>query len=412
MKKLSSPAIEREFFSVASPESILAYLDNTASSSLAEAGGPWGPNYELPESSVQVLIKRNNRTIDAGLLRVLKSEYIDFLLERNGVEKNASNVEDFDMFTVALSGLGLYQFYDPPYWLAERLVALLENGSDEQLKTLFENPFLQPSLLIKIINKSEWAEKLLPERFIEVVYHALGSKLISKIPRDDHDYDSTQHDIIQSCWNLLLVLEPTQRNAAYLAPHFESFQEIELPYCWRESLNISVDDDEKDWEAKRTKEIKEFLKIIFDKWSPDSEGESSSDDRYFLFIQEYTVRKIPSIYLNNLREFLLSYDSSPITKGYFASLGIYQYDTSLFGSDLLKYKKDFLLGLCENPASFHIYNGKFGSLVRDAVESFEEEDGVEWFDTIKKRYYGMHERFKEKYPSVIIDDVDNFSVDE
>ena len=79
-----------------------------------------------------------------------------------------------------------------------------------------------------------------------------------------------------------------------------------------------------------------------------------------------------------------------------------------FVLETTKYKKDFLLGLCENPVSFQMHNNEFGILVREAVESFKEEEGVEWFDTIKRKYYAMHEQFKEKYPSIIIDDVDKF----
>jgi hypothetical protein len=411
MKKFSSAAMEREFFRIASPEAVLTYLDEFATAVLNEISGPWGPNSQLSEVSAQILIKKMDRTIDSGLIRALSSGYTDYLLERNGVKKEEPNVADFDLLTIALSGLGMYQFYDPPFWLDERLEKILTSASDEQLRLLFQNPFFQASAIEKILHRQQWAKNLSDDRFIEVVFHLLGNKLITNQPRDDYDYDSSQHGIIQSCWNLLLILEPTIRNASFLAARLENFQEIELPYQWRESINLNYDNSSNESGNTRLDEIKHFLQFIFNKWDHKSSEGSESDSRYFEFIKEYTVRKIPSHYWNDLREFLLSYDSPSIVKGYFASLVPYNYNLENFNSDLTKYKKNFLEGLSENPASFHIHNKKLGILIRKAVNLYEEEEGVEWFDTIKRKYYGMHEHFKDKYPSIIINDVDNFEAE-
>jgi hypothetical protein len=131
MKKFSSEAMEREYFRIASPEAVLTYLDEFATDILNEHKGPWRPNSQISEVSARILIKKADRAIDSGLIRALGSEYTDYLLERNGVRKEEPNVADFDLLTIALSGLGMYQFYDPPFWLNERLEKILASASDE-----------------------------------------------------------------------------------------------------------------------------------------------------------------------------------------------------------------------------------------------------------------------------------------
>ena len=316
MGKKSNEVIEREFLVSASPSEVLNYLQEK-SKAIPETKKYLYGEHNLPESTANALLARNDRVIDIGLALAVDDEA---LLEKLLARHTKDFVIDSSILTAVLSNKAAVSgLYSARNWLESRMELIVTKGLDEHIETLFSNTYIPDQLIDQALKKEEWCKSVSEERYLAILWELLRNETVLSEPEDDHDYDISQHGIISNYWNLLLTLPVGIDTASLLTNTLPKFQELSIPYSFSQSLNLK--EDKKDWKNNSIEAHKAFIDLVISRWvrepSEDDKEYPSSFD-IFNQIKKYTVQKMSSLYFSDLEDFLLSKNDFHITQGYFA----------------------------------------------------------------------------------------------
>lgn len=374
MGQFSSELIEKNYLGTALPSEVLKYLDELSQQPIHNKFLTYSS--QISEEVVNKALARNDRTIDLGLARVVDRDFIQAILTRYP--------NDEDILTVALSNIvAMSSVYHANPWV-HKLLLKVDSLTDSQISALFTNPELPIETVVQALNKEDWCSVISDETYLKILWSLLKNPIISKEPKDNRDYDASQHKIISSCWNLLLNLTPNRQNASLLAHNINKFQEIEIPYEVCKLFNI---DQSLGASNRILMELKEFLRIVFTKWvtplKDDTEKTFLSREEWD-WVRKLTIQKIPRHYLWDLKDFILEIDDPYRITGFFSSLKSSMLDKvdKNFQDFLSKYQKPFLQGLIENKAIYHKCNGEFTKKFYEAISNLNDPD-ESYFDSLR-----------------------------
>ncbi|MFN4895310.1 MAG: hypothetical protein ACK5HO_05960 [Pseudomonadota bacterium] len=363
--KINSALIELHFLISAPPTDVLRYLDNLAND-INDRKHP------LTDAAVEALLSRNDKVIDIGLAIIAHKQsgyhnddpvdYLAVIVERYP--------NDPDVLTACLSNRVSIGYFDAAPWLQQRLDDIIHNGTKEQLAALFSNEILPSEILEAALNHENTSSDISDDRYTTILWHLLKNPQIRREPKDDFDYDWTQHRIIQSTWGLLLKLEATRANAELLSEYIQSFQELETPRLPKDrSESASVNGSNK-W----LDDYKAFLEIVFKRWATPASWEHKDYDPWGR-IRRTTIEKLGDVRSTQLEEFILTSNDRYRVIGFFSSLEHYNYEQlmSRFDYFLSTYGGAFLEGLISNDRTFLRSNKHIRQIARAAVAHQHED---------------------------------------
>jgi hypothetical protein len=415
MYKFSSSFAEREYLRNASPSEAFKYLDRI-SQSFGERRSLLSPQ-PLPEDTQKILFERNDPLIDIGLVKLVDDDLIQQIINRhcpkdlsaNSEESTLSSREEIEKFnkvlTSAFSSTSVGNLFSTPRWLESQLEWIAYKSDLEQLQTLLNNPNLANELIEQILQKKDWCENLDNAKHTLMLRLLLKNKIIEVEPKDDHDYDMSQHGIISSCWMLLVNLERNKETASLIAENIHKFQELEIPYSYSEK-----EDDAGDWKQNAVTTRKKFLGEMLSKWTCLPE----EDDKYGNFkwncdrIRSFTVEKIGSFYLNELKGFLFATDDKMAIEGYYAGVDLSSIKIEKFAASYQKYGVEFLFGLCRNKDIFRKSSKHSNALclkLLEATKEFEKPDHMDDWNTPFAKFHQYFEIRKEQDPTKFLNDI-------
>jgi hypothetical protein len=331
----------------------------------------------LPDETIKKLIDRNSRLVDLGLARLVNDEFIELILEKYP--------NDNEVLTAALSNrVAVAGLYSPSQWLKKRVGVIGVEGIGEQLEALFTNPQLPDEIFIQVLNKIDWCENIPEDQYQQILWNLLSNPKISEEPKDDIDFDSSQHRIISACWGLLLKLEPTRTNADLLAYKIDKFQELELPYEFTKSLNLNED---LDWKEKAKLSNTAFLKLVFESWKAPSEEETEYYDPWGT-VRKVTVQKFNQLYLLDLKKIILEDKDSYQVQGFFSAFHTYNFEKITKGFDgfYSSYGRDCLIGFIENEDTYRKQNKVFGKKFYETMTGFQEDPEIDRYESLRFKY--------------------------
>ena len=155
-------------------------------------------DYEIANSTVEALIKKNDRLIDMALcLNINDDEQIEKILLRN----TKNSVIDSEILSAILSNREavISNMLHIPSWLNKRISWIINSGSDEHIEILFrENisiPYALANVVLELKNKKnddKYDEykfidkkdiKISDERFLFIIVMLLENPAIQHKPR-------------------------------------------------------------------------------------------------------------------------------------------------------------------------------------------------------------------------------------
>jgi uncharacterized protein YoxC len=374
-KKFSSTFIEKEYLLLCSPSELLEYFD-TISKNISTKENYFSRT-RIDEDIEQALFDKNDKTTDFVLATICDSKLVEKILERNN--------DDSKILSAALSNkVAVNGIFSASSWLESRLDNIIEEGSDEQISNLFTNFSLPSKIIEETLLRTNKTKEIDDNRYYQILWQLLNNTAISKEPEDRYDYDLSQHKIIEACWNLLLILPVNIGTASLLQHAIPKFQEIDIPYSFKEKLNIN----DSTWSNKSQLEQQEFLKTVLNRWvRNDGEDESSYD--YFVEVRKSIVKKINTFYIKKHKDFLLNRNDSFVTQAFFAALKSYNFselNKETIENYYQKYGRDFLVGLIDGDQIFLKSNKKIGKIINQLVFSFKDDEVQDNYDTIQSMY--------------------------
>lgn len=416
MIKFSSAFAEREYLRIESPIEVFKYLDSL-SGEYVESKSIFSPPI-LPEDTQEILFNRDDRLIDIGLAKLADGNLIERILSRSNTDNINSNPRGFsnqeeailnyqNVLTSSFYSSAVGDLYTTPRWLSSRIQWIAETANSKQLAVLLRNPNLSAELIDQILAKRDWCDSLDSKRYLSMLWFLLENKKIQAPPDDDHDYDMTQHGIISGCWMLPIKLENSKDTAVLLSENISKFQEMEVPYSYKEN----DDQDSSDWKSNAIKTKKKYLKEIQNKWQVNSEDDKSyggwswNCDR----IRSIVVEKIGHFYLKDLKDFIHSTGDLKFIEGYYAGINLTSsFDNSKFDSLYEKFGASFLNGLIRNKDIFLKHSNHTKEIclkVWEAAKEFQPPNGMDEWDTPISEFNRTLTFRQNETPEKYIDDI-------
>lgn len=390
-EKFSSEFMEREYLKVAPAAEVLRYLDTVS--------------YHLPDETVDVLFDRNERAIDLGLAKsASQDERVERILERYSSavtqiiteDKTTSDGgldTDHDILTAVLSNQNAMSFnWDVPKWLEKKIKAIGVTGSDSQLEALFSNPELPAEICLQVLNRSDWWQVVPESRYRRLLDTLLANILVNPNLIRELDMSGPPGaygmNIAGACWGLLLHLEPTEKGCYALTNAMPNFPEIQVPYEFKKSLNLSSD---LYFSEARELSTEAYLKTVLQRWQKPA---AEKRDWPWSFIRRYIVKKIPDYHLFKFESLILGSNDPHQIEGFFGTVG----RSDLFGivekldEYYAAYGRDFLSGFIDNDNIYLRGRNAFGKKFYELVKNFEIEDSTREYTLEDYEKRGLRER--------------------
>jgi len=399
-------------------------------------------DYQIANSTVEVLIKKNDRLIDMALcLNINDDEQIEKILLRN----TKNSVIDSEILSAILSNREavISNMLHIPSWLNKRISWIINSGSDEHIEILFrENisiPYALANVVLELKNKKnddKYDEykfidkkdiKISDERFLFIIVMLLENPAIQHKPRRNFGdtylgYGTDKRTLQNNIWNLLLTLPVNYSTAYNVASCIQTFHSLDFTFEFKNSLipfdfsRVGRFDDKKIREEIDEEDLeyhKVFLENAITRWDillKSNDEESVYTKRHVQDIKKYMIAKIETYGENlfKLQDYLLDKNDESITEGFFANTYSIKFFRKKIFDDfdeyLKKYGRPFLLGLMNHDELF-LKSGYYEIKIKfqNAIFDFKEPKDIEEYESLENYFNDRADELFKKNPKRYIE---------
>ena len=399
-------------------------------------------DYEIAHSTVEALIKKNDRLIDMALcLNINDDEQIEKILLRN----TKNSVIDSEILSAILSNREavISNMLHIPSWLNKRISWIINSGSDEHIEILFrENisiPYALANVVLELKNKKnddKYDEykfidkkdiKISDERFLFIIVMLLENPAIQHKPRRNFGdtylgYGTDKRTLQNNIWNLLLTLPVNYSTAYNVASCIQTFHSLDFTFEFKNSLipfdfsRVGRFDDKKIREEIDEEDLeyhKVFLENAITRWDillKSNDEESVYTKRHVQDIKKYMIAKIETYGENlfKLQDYLLDKNDESITEGFFANTYSIKFSRKKifdnFDEYLKKYGRPFLLGLMNHDELF-LKSGYYEIKIKfqNAIFDFKEPKDIEEYESLENYFNDRADELFKKNPKRYIE---------
>jgi len=399
-------------------------------------------DYEIANSTVEALIKKNDRLIDMALcLNINDDEQIEKILLRN----TKNSVIDSEILSAILSNREavISNMLHIPSWLNKRISWIINSGSDEHIEILFrENisiPYALANVVLELKNKKnddKYDEykfidkkdiKISDERFLFIIVMLLENPAIQHKPRRNFGdtylgYGTDKRTLQNNIWNLLLTLPVNYSTAYNVASCIQTFHSLDFTFEFKNSLipfdfsRVGRFDDKKIREEIDEEDLeyhKVFLENAITRWDillKSNDEESVYTKRHVQDIKKYMIAKIETYGENlfKLQDYLLDKNDESITEGFFANTYSIKFSRKKifdnFDEYLKKYGRPFLLGLMNHDELF-LKSGYYEIKIKfqNAIFDFKEPKDIEEYESLENYFNDRADELFKKNPKRYIE---------